>query len=74
MKAKIFIYLLIVGGALITMALLPSQQEEKFYYAFDKKTTLIAKTNTILVKYIEGIDKTKAVESIERLSPDFNIK
>ncbi|MGV8138556.1 MAG: S8 family serine peptidase [Mangrovibacterium sp.] len=74
MKSKIFTYLVIVGGALIIMALLPSQEREKFYYAFNEKTTLIAKPNTVLVKYAEGIEKTRVVESVKNLSTDFIIK
>ena len=36
----------------------PMDQSDKFYYSFDKKIYLFPKENTLLVKYIDGIDKT----------------
>jgi subtilisin family serine protease len=73
MKSKIFTYLVIAGIAL-TMISLQIPQDEKFYYAFDEKVSLVAKKNTILVKYVEGIEQTIAIESLERLSNNFKIK
>jgi subtilisin family serine protease len=56
------------------MALFPSQQEEKFYYAFDKKVPLIPKPNTLLVKYSEETDKEKVKVLLTRLDSEAKIK
>jgi len=73
MRKNIFFYLLIVVITLFISASLTSD-DEKFYYAFDEKIPLKAKTNTILVKYVEGVKKVKAIKFIEELSEDFKIK
>jgi len=48
--------------------------EERFYYAFDEKVTLIAKPNTIMVKYVEGTGKTEIEKSVSRFTKDYTIK
>ena len=50
------------------------EYEERFYYAFSEKVPLVVKPNTILVKYIEGTEKTQIIESIGRLTKDYTIK
>lgn len=72
MKRNIFTCLLIMGILLLSTSL--NYEEGKYYYAFDEKVPLIAKTNTVLVKYVDGIERTKAIESIKSISTDFNIK
>jgi hypothetical protein len=48
-------------------------QEKKFYYAFDKKIYLIPKNNTLIVKYIEGIDENNEEIYLKNYSPDVNV-
>lgn len=48
--------------------------EERFYYAFDEKVPLIAKSKTILVKYVEGTGKTEIEKSVSRFTRDYTIK
>lgn len=49
-------------------------EDTTFYYAFDKKIPLVAKHNTVLVKYDKAIGKEKATESLRKFSPNAKIK
>ena len=40
-------------------------EEEKYYYAFEERVPLVEKENTLLVKFADGVDKTKARELIK---------
>ena len=72
MKRNIFTCILITGILLLSTSL--NYEGGKYYYAFDEKVPLIAKTNTVLVKYVDGIEKAKAIEAIKSFSTDINIK
>ena len=72
MKRNIFTCVLITGILLLSTSL--NYEEGKYYYAFDEKVPLITKTNTVLVKYVDGIERTRAIELIKSFSTDFNIK
>ena len=46
------------------------ESSEKFYYAFNEKTYLVPKKNTLLVKYTESTNRQDAEQRLESLSPD----
>jgi hypothetical protein len=67
------IFILIAGISLFILS--PTTiVEEKFYYAFDEKVPLAIKANTILVKYVEGTERTSIIETVDRFIKDFTIK
>jgi len=65
--------MLLLGISLFILSPTTSE-EERFYYAFDEKVPLIIKSNAILVKYVEGTEKTQIEESVSRLTKDYTIK
>jgi|GEM_PF-4902545 hypothetical protein len=72
MKSYSFIYIIVTGILLLFTSL--NDNEETYYYAFDKKVALFPKPNTILVKYVEGVKESRVDTSIKTLSTDFSIK
>lgn len=73
MKRSYLVYILIAGISLFILSL-TAIVEEIFYYAFDEKIPLVIKLNSILVKYVKGTEKMQIIESIIRLTNDYNIK
>lgn len=70
---KIF-FLLVFINAILLLSLVTTE-EGKYYYAFEEKTSLIPKENTLLIKYVDGFDKTEAEKLIKSVVPsDFSEK
>lgn len=59
MKTRIIICLVLMG-ALFFLTVSLTNQEEKYYYAFNEKTKLISKPNVLLVKYKKGKNKDES--------------
>ncbi|WP_423126507.1 S8 family serine peptidase [Gaoshiqia sp. Z1-71] len=70
---KNFYITLITIGLLFFMSVSMTGKNEKFYYAFNEKVSLIPKTDALLVKYAEGTEKIEAEKLIKGLSVDFKI-
>ena len=64
MKRK-YLLLTIIAGFSFMLLSSAATEEEKYYYAFGDKVPLITKENTLLVKFADGADKTKAEELIK---------
>ena len=73
MKKNYLIYLLFLC-VLIIFLTSSTTEDTTYYYAFDKKIPLVAKHNTVLVKYDKAIGKEKAIESLRKFSPNAKIK
>lgn len=57
---RVFLLLIIIAGFSFMHLSSAATEEEKYYYAFEEKVPLVAKENTLLVKFDDGVDKTKA--------------
>jgi len=73
MKKIYFIYLLMMSILILFLTSL-TFEEEKYYYAFDQKILLVAKPNTVLVKYTDVAQQSKSLEALEKLYPNLKIK
>ena len=62
-----------MGIAIITLSsIIPN--EERFYYAFSVKTTLIQKENVLIVKYHESSNKLLEENYLKSVQPNAKIK
>lgn len=65
MKTRRFVYFFVAWFAIFTLASLTTNQEEKFYYAFDEKTPLIPQENTLLVKFTKEFDRVNMINFLK---------
>jgi hypothetical protein len=62
---RVFLLLIIIAGFSFMHLSSAATEEEKYYYAFEERVPLVEKENTLLVKFADGVDKTKARELIK---------
>jgi subtilisin family serine protease len=67
---KIYFLLTVIAGFLFFLlnSAMPTE-DGKFYYAFEEKTPLFHKENTLLIKYVNGFNKTEAKEFLKAEIP-----
>nr|WP_319269225.1 S8 family peptidase [uncultured Draconibacterium sp.] len=65
MMRRMYSLLIIIAGFSFMLLSSSIAEEEKYYYAFEEKVPLIAKENTLLVKFTDDVDKTKVGELIK---------
>jgi len=63
---KIYFLLTVIAGFLFFLlnSAMPTE-DSKYYYAFEEKIPLIPKENTLLIKYVNGFNKTEAKEFLK---------
>lgn len=66
---KIYLLLIVITGFIFLLLSSAATEEGKYYYAFEEKTPLSPKENTLLVKYADGVDKTEVEEFIKTEVP-----
>ena len=74
MKKRWFVYSFIAWFAIFALTSLTTNQEEKFYYAFDEKTPLIPQENTLLVKFTEEVNRVNIENFLKESVTGIKIK
>lgn len=66
---KIHFFLVIITGFIGLLFGSATTEEEKYYYAFNEKIALFPKENTLLIRYVDNMDKTEAEKFIKKEIP-----
>ena len=75
MKTQKFIFWIVLAFAIsLSLTFTASKKKTKYYYAFDKKTDLFPQRNTLMVKFVNGINKDSIVHILKKSDSNINVK
>ena len=69
---KVFIFF-IAGVFMFIFISVDTNNENKYYYAFSNKVIVVPQKSRILVKYSEGIDKSKTEQELKKIEPGLKV-